>query len=443
MAGTISSLGVGSGIDTASIVDKLMTLEKLPLKALQTKQSALNTKLSSYGQLKSALDALQTAAKTLADPNKLAGLSASFSNTGVLKAETGIFASPGTYTINVSQLATAQKSFTNAITGNPAFGAGTLKFSVGGEEKTVDVGDGASLNDIRAAINAANIGVTATVISGNGGDRLVLSGTATGAAGGFSVTASGDSSLNALVSFDASLGIAAQNAELTIDGVAVTSSSNTLTSALTGMTLSLTGTGATTMTVARDANGVSEAVNAFVKAFNDVISRIKSDTAWDSASKTGKPLNAESTVRSVMQMLSNTRSSAPDGLGDSVFQTLSSLGISVQKDGLLTVDNTKLTNAINTSFADVQKTLGAFGQAFSATVDQINGTNGLIANRVNGLNNSVRLLQDDQDKLQMRLDMIQKRYQAQFTALDTLMSSLQTTSSYLTQQLAALSNNRN
>ncbi len=452
MAGTISSLGIGSNMDSNTIVTKLMALEQAPLTALQKKESTYNTKLSSYGQLKSALSTLQTAAKALTDPSKLGGVVASVSDTGILKAEAAFNASPGTYSVEVLNLATAQKRYTNtAYAGSAVFGAGTLKFTVNGEEKEVQLTGGSnSLNDVRAAINGANIGVTATVISGDGGDRLVLSGSATGSAGAFSLTVdSTDANLQSLADFNLAhpFNSDAQDAQVRIDGELVTSSSNTLSTALTGMTLTLSKVSAkdengdpipTTITVNKDATKASEAVNAFIKAFNDVVTRIKSDSTYDAASKTGKPLNAESTVRSVMQMLTDARSKTPSSLVGSPYETLSSLGISIQKDGLLTVDSAKLNSAITSSVSDVQKTLGAFGQAMSDTLDQIVGTNGLIANREEGINRTIRMLQDDQERMEIRLASIEKRYRAQFTALDTLMSSLQTTSSYLTPQLAAL-----
>ena len=445
MAGTISSLGVGSGIDTATIVSKLMALEQIPLKALQARESTFNAKLSMFGQLKSALSGLQTAAKALADPNKLGGLAATVANKDILGAKADFYASPGTYKVNVLELATAQRRYSaGAYASGAQFGSGTLKFTVGGEEKEIAIGDGASLNDIRAAINGANIGVTASIISGDGGDRLVLSGTDTGAGNGFSLSVdSTDANLQSLANFD--LGSAynreAADARVEIDGIMVTSSSNTLTAALTGVTLTLSQIGETQVTVARDSSKATEAVNAFVKAFNDVATLIKNNSTYDAATKTGKPLNAESTVRSVLQMLGDARTQTPSAIAGSAFETLSSLGIAINKEGLMEVDSAKLDKAIASSFGDVQRTLAAFGQSFSDRIEQLTGTNGLVTNRVDGINRSIRMLKDDQERMQLRLDSIEKRYRAQFIALDTLMASLQTTSSYLTQQLASLNNN--
>lgn len=446
MAGSISSLGIGSGLDANSIVTKLMALEEMPLTAMKAKSSTYSAKLSSYGQLKSALSTLQTAAKTLADPSKLGAFSATPADTSIIQAQASFFASAATYTVEVVSLATAQKRYSNtAYASSDVFGSGSLHFNIGGVDKEVVLsGASNSLSDVRAAINAANIGVTASVISGDGGDRLVLTGTTSGSAGAFTLTVdSADANLQSLANFNLAhaFNSEAQDAQAMIDGELVTSSSNTLTTAVSGLTLTLSKVGTTQLTIAKDSSKATEAVNAFGKAFNDVITRIKGDSTYDTATKTGKPLNAESTVRTVMQMLAEARTKTPASLVGSTYETLSALGITIQKDGLLAVDSSTLEEAINSSFPDVEKTLGAYGDAFSDALEELVGTSGLIANRVDGINRSVRLLEADQERLQLRLDAIEKRYRAQFTALDTLVSSLQTTGSYLSQQLAALSNN--
>jgi len=445
--GSVSSLGVGSGLDANTIVSKLMAASQAPLQTLQAREAAFNTKLSSYGLLQSALSALQTAAKALADPTRLGGFTVSAADGAIVGGQANSFAVAGSYTIEVLNLASAQKRYSaTAYASGETFGSGTLRFNINGVDKEVQLtGDSNSLADIRAAINGANIGVTAAVISGDGGDRLVLTGTATGSAGAFTMTVdSADAKLQSLANFDLShpFNSEAQDARALIDGELVTSSSNTLNSALSGLTLTLNKTGSTTLTVGKDSSKALEAVNAFVKAYNDVMNRITTDAAWDSKTQTGKPLNAESTVRSVTQMLNNARNGVPSALAGTPFETLSALGISVQSSGLLTVDETKFKDAVLSSFTDVQRTLGAFGQVFSDTVDSLNGTDGLVTNRVAGIKNSIKLNQDDQAKMQMRLDAIEQRYRAQFTALDTLMGTLTTTSSYLTQQLAALNNNK-
>ncbi|MDR2838218.1 MAG: flagellar filament capping protein FliD [Azonexus sp.] len=443
MAGTISSLGVGSNLDAATIVSSLMAIERQPLNALKTKESSFNAKLSAYGTLKSALSTLQTAAKALTDASKVGGFGVTVGDSKILGATAAFNASPGTYSIHVGNLATAQKNFSSPINSGQSFGSGTLTFNIGGNAKNIDIADGSSINDIRSAINAANMGVTATVISGSGGDRLVLSSTDTGTANAFSLTvASADANLQALATAnsDATLSVAAKDANLTIDGVAVTSSSNTLTSALTGITLNLTAPGDTTITVTKDTSKTADAVNAFVKAYNDVISQMKTLTAYDVNTKTGAALNGEGTIRSIQSMLNNARLDTPADLAgsSSLYKSLSALGIAITQDGSLQVDNDKLTTALNTSAVDVTKTLGAFGQAMSDQIDNIIGAKGILANRTDGINSTIKTLQNNQTSMQARLDKIQARYEAQFTALDTLMSGLNRQSNYMTNWLSSL-----
>lgn len=441
---TISSLGIGSGLDANSIVSKLMALEEQPLTILNAKNSSYNAKLSAFGQLKSALSTLQTAAKTLADPNKLAAFTATAADDTILSGSASSFASPGSYNVEVVSLATAQKRYTATAYGSSAsFGSGTLTFNVAGVDKTVNITAGASLNDVRAAINAANIGVTASVISGDGGSRLVLTGATAGSAGSFSLAVtSADSNLQSLSSFNLAnpFSTNAQDAVIKVDGETLTSSTNTISTAINGVTLTLEKVGTTQLDVAKDSSKVSEAVNTFVTAYNAAVSMIKTNSAYDAATKTSKPLNAESTVRSISQILGQSRTSIPTALVGAKYETLSALGISVGSDGTLSVNSSKLSEAVSGSFTDVQQTLNAYGQAFSDNIEKLVGTSGLIASRVEGLNRSIKLIDADKERLQTRLDMIEKRYRAQFTALDTLVSGLQTTGTYLTQQLAALNN---
>lgn len=442
MAGTISSLGIGSGLSGNDIVTKLMAVENQSMTRLETKLSTQNAKISSFGQFKTALASLQTIAKTLATPTQLTSYKATLADTTIANATAAFNASAGTYNINVTTLATAQKRLTNTYATGTSFGAGSLDFTINGSLKSVSISAGSSLNDIRAKINDANIGVTAAIVSGGGNDRLILSSTQSGTSGAFTLAiTSGDANLNTLSTFDLAhtSNTDAVNAALTIEGEAVTSTSNTITGALNGVTLNLTKTGSTTLTVAKDTSTLTKAVEDFVKAYNGVIDRLKADTAYDSTTKTGKPLNAESTVRTVEHLLAAARNTQPASLASETYKSLSQLGISVLQDGRMSLDSSKLQTAISTSATGVEKTLAAYGTEFSAALDKVIGTKGILESRVTGLNSTVALLNTDKTKLQIRLSAIEKRYRAQFTALDKTMGTLQGVSSYLTQQLAKLS----
>ena len=196
--------------------------------------------------------------------------------------------------------------------------------------------------------------------------------------------------------------------------------------------------GSSTVSVQANNSTITDAVSAFVGAYNAVNSTIKQNSTYDLATKTGKPLNAESAVRSIQSALNSSRMNVPSALSTATFKTLSDIGISVQKDGALSVDGTKLASALATSASEVQKTLNAYGTAFNDTLTNLLDTQGIVQIRLDGLSSSIKSYNDNISALEVRVANVEKRYRAQFSALDSLVSGLQTTSSYLTQQLAKL-----
>lgn len=178
-------------------------------------------------------------------------------------------------------------------------------------------------------------------------------------------------------------------------------------------------------------------VTTFVSAFNDVQTTTRSLTNYDASTKTGNTLNGESTARSLLTSLTRALQNVPSTVTGS-YDTLSDLGISLSKDGTLSVDSTKLQTAINTDFPSVKSLFSGYGQAFSSAVDDLTGTYGAVTTRVNGLNSSIKLLGTQADQISLRLTAVEARYRKQFTALDTLVSQMNTTSNYLAQQLAKL-----
>lgn len=449
---TTTSLGIGAGVDLQSMLTKLMAAERTPITALDKKISDTNSKISVYGTLKSKLSTLQSAANTLYLPTKLSAVTATSSDATVLTASASFNAAIGSYAVNVTQLASAQKDFSNPYATGTTFGQGTLDFVVNGTPQSINLNDKTSytLQEVRGKINSANIGVTATIISGSDGDRLILTGSNSGASGGFSLTTTipapasvpPGSFQSSLASFDTTtVGLAratAQDAKITIDGVAVSSSSNVFSSAVAGLTLTAVKLGTSTVSAQNDSSKITAAVQSFVDGYNAIGSLIKINSTYDASTKTGQPLNGDSAARNIRSTLSNVRTTIPAELSTATYKTLGELGISVQKDGSLSLDSTKLNNAISLAPAEVMKTLSAYGKAFDDSVTGILGSQGLVTNRVNGLNKSIKAYQDNQAALEIRMTNIEKRYRAQFTALDTMVSSMQSTSSYLTQQLSRL-----
>lgn len=452
---TITSAGLGSGLDINGIITKLMAVEAQPLTALQTKEASYQAKLTAFGSLKGALSSLQTAAKTLATASTFTNRTASVSDTTVFTASASSTAAAGSYDIAVNKLAQAERVYTDAY-GASTFGSGTVHIQIGSGTATDVVLSGTSntLADVRDAINNAHAGVTATIVN-DGNDHLVLTSNTTGAvAGNMTITVTdGTGGANTLSDLLVGANLltdqAAGDAEIKInDTFTVTRSSNTITDAIAGVTLNLLKTGTTPpsakLTIAQNTGTVTAAVSAFVKAYNDAVGGIKQMTAYDAANKKASVLTGDSTARSIQSQLSSLVGATVSGIAGGIGR-LSDIGVSVQKDGTLSVDSSKLSAALADPDKDVaafftQTTSGNEGIAvrFNTMLEGIVGSSGLISSRTDGINASIKDLQKRADALNLRLTMIESRYRKQFTALDSLVASMNQTSTYLTQQLANL-----
>lgn len=458
---SISSAGIGSGLDVQSIITQLMTVERQPLTALTTKESSFQAKLSAFGSMQGALASLQTAAKTLQTTSTFTGKSATVSDSTTLSASAILTARAGTYDINVTTLAKNHIVHSN---GNYAetdtFNGGTLDIQIGstgglgGTTKSVAIAHGSTLTDIMEAINDAGAGVKASVVNDGTTNRLIISSETTGSAGNIRITSAQSGSGNAqnITDFDY-IGVnggmiqdrGPDNANFTINGLPITRFSNTVTDAINGVTLTLAKeSSSATITVAANSSTVSSAVDAFVKAYNDVASQLKSMTAYDATNKKAAILTGDSTTRSIQTQLTSMVQTAVSGITGGI-SSLSNIGIAMQKDGSLVTDKSKLTAALADPAKDVtalftQTTSGNKGIAvrFNELLDGLIGTDGLIPGRTSGINTSIKSLKKQTDALNLRLTQIEKRYRTQFTSLDTLMASMQQTSTYLTQQLANL-----
>ena len=448
---TTSSLGIGTGIDLQSMLTKLMAAERAPITALDTKIAGVNTKISIYGTLKSKLDALKSAAETLQYPSKLSAVTATSTDPTVVGASAVSSAAIGSYNVEVTSLASAQKSVSkNYVTGT-TFGAGDLKFTVGsGPEQTITFATGSnSLQDVSTRINDAKIGVTATVINtSDGGQRMVLTSSKSGAANGFSLTstlspsdAPGPVPQASLASFEPTTGLgakgsAAKDAVMLLDSIEVSSSTNQFTDSVSGLTFAAVKLGTATVNVQNDSAKITAAAKAFVDSYNAVATTVKSNSGFDVATKTGKAFSGDAVARSVMDSLGSSRTTMPTELSAATYKTLAELGITVQQTGQLSLDSAKLTNVISSSPDEVIKTLSAYGKSFAEAITEMQKSDGTVGTKVDALNASVKRFQANQETLTARLALVEKRYRAQFTALDRYVSSMNTTSAYLSKQFA-------
>jgi flagellar hook-associated protein 2 len=462
--GTISSLGVGSGLDVNGIITKLMSVEQQPLTDLQTADTGLKTQLSSYGQMQSLVSTLQTNAQALSSLTLWKQTAATSADTSVVSASTSSGAAAGNYSVTVQQLASGQTVTSSAYASDTTtVGSGTLSIQLGsysggppatsfsagtGSAVAITVAATDTLANIRDKINAAGAGVGATIINDVNGARLSLTSTATGAASGFQITAS--SGVSAL-GFDAtnaaspmSLNQSAVNAKATVNGIAIESATNTMANVASGLTLTLSKLSATPVqvNVATDTSAVSKAVTDFVSAFNGVASFISTQTAYDATAKKGGPLLGDSTTNSLQWGLRGIINQA--STASSVFSTLSSVGISMQADGTLSVDQTKLGNALN-NLPELQKLFSAdtgvsassgFMTRFSNLANAALGIDGSITTRQQGLQTSISSNEKRQADMTTRLAQIQANLTAQYSQLDTTMAQMTALSNYVTQQFS-------
>lgn len=443
-----SSLGIGAGVDLQSMLTKIMDAERIPLNMLQSKITTTETKLSAWGTLKSKLSTLETRSTTLSFESSLQRRSATAADTSIVSANASYNAAVGNYGIEVTQLASAQKSFTSEYAAGTTFDQGDLNFTVAGQAKSFSLTGQATytLEEVAAKINENKIGVTATVVTtATGTQRMVLTGNDSGASNAFSLnsTMTPSGGQPALGSFDTTTsGLArtdAQNALMKIDGIDVSSSTNSFSSSITGLTITASKVGNTTLTVSTDKDSIASSVQSFVDAFNAVVDDIKGKSTYDATTKVGGAFSGDSAARGILASLNEARTTEPTGVADSSFKALSDLGISIQSNGKLSLDTKALQEALSTNSGDVIKTLNAYGNAFGDVLADFQGSDGIVSNRVNGLTTASARFTDDKEAMELRLVLIEKRYRAQFTALDTMVSSMTTTSSYLSQTFAALS----
>ena len=443
-----SAAGIGSGLDVDSLVSQLVAAKKKPQQDQITAQATrAQTQISALGQVSAALSALQSALGSLSDGSALAAHAVAVGDSDVLSAAARTDAVNGSYTIAVTKLAGAMKASSGAFTDSDAtVGTGTLTIAVGDQQMSLDIDSAhASLAQIRDAINQSsdNPGVSATIVTGTDGAHLVLRGTRTGADNGFSVSASGgDGGLSAL-GYDPNAASgngltvidAAQDAEYTIDGLPGHSAGNTVSTAIDGLTLNLAAEGTSTVTVSSDTAKATSAVTNLVNTYNSFVGIYKNLTKYDATTQTSGALIGDATLNSIKSTLAAVMGGTSNG------GTLSDIGATLQLDGTLSLDSGKLSDALSNGGAAVSSLFGGdagLAGKLNGALDKWIGSDGILETRTDNLNKQLSDLDDRQSELDSRMDALTTRYTRQFSTLDTLLTKLNSTSSYLTQQFDAL-----
>lgn len=405
MAIAATSATTSSNIDVNGIVNQLMTVEQQPIKKLNVQEAGYQAKLSAYGTISGALSNFQSAISTLNSAVKTQAQSATSSDPATLTATAATGAAAGIYGIDITALAQAQRLVATGQTSRTAtigtnvnttltFDAGTISggtfnavsgtysgatfTSNGGVAKTVTIDStNNTLQGISDAINKANVGVTASIINDGSATpyRLVLSSSTTGIANSTRITVAGDATVSSLLSHNPaatqnlSQTTTAQNAALKINGIALSKDSNTVTDAISGVTLNLSKitTVTTNLTIASDNAPVTNAVNGFVKAYNDLDKTLKSVSAYDAAAKQGAILQGDATVRSIQSQLRSIFNSPVSGASGAL-TNLSQVGITFQKNGTLALDSTKFSSALSSSYSNVASLFGAISTSSDSLV---------------------------------------------------------------------------
>lgn len=461
--------GLGSGLNIGSIVTALVDADKAAKQGQIDRGTKTNTaSISGIGTLKSLMAAFT---KTLTDLGsttnpQFPGYAATTSDAKILGATASNSAVSGNYVVNVKNLATASKVTSAAFSGGSASSitAGTLSIKQGASTYNLDIKAGATLQSVRDSINADTslklAGISANIVTDSFGSRLVLGSTTTGAGSDISVTGIPELAINGgtVVGTDSSpmtaasagsIGALAIDASFTIDGMALTSKSNTVDKAVSGLTLSLVATGTSTVTVASNNDGLKTSIQKFVDAYNALANGITSLTKATLDSD-GKPtvaaaLTGDALPRSILSAIRGPLSET--GAGDKL-TVLAQLGITTdQKTGALNFDSTKFTAAMNDKKlgGEVQKMfVGDAGsdngllKRMQKALSSFSDTGGILDQRTTSLNKTKTKLTNDQAALDRRVETLTAVLTKKYNDMDTLVGKLKATASNITSMFDAL-----
>ena len=387
---SLSSTGLGSGLDIEGLVTKLMELERAPLTQLARKEASYQAKITAYGSLKGALSTFQTAVDKLTTTSAFNTQKASLADTTIATASAASNANIGSYTLEVETLAQAHKlrTATTYATTASTVGTGVISIDFGnydGGSFTLNENKSAkiinitaaqnTLSGVRDAINAANAGVTATIVNDGGGYRLLMTSNDTGLENQLRIQASGslsDLAYDASGAYPSNMTESqiAKDAEFTLDGISMTRSSNTITDALDGVSLTLAKTNVgspTILSVIRDSGSIATAIQGFVTAYNTLKGTLTSLTGYNAETKVAGTLQGDATALSIQAQLRGVFNTILP-YADGGYTSMSDVGISFKKDGTLTLDTVKMTAALNDYSKDISSLFATVGKSSDALI---------------------------------------------------------------------------
>jgi len=447
----------GSQIDVGSLAKQLVAAERAPLDRQVSRDTGrVTTRLSALGVLKGALSNFQKALSSLKTTGAFAVRKAISSNPDVFTASTTANAAPGKYAIEVVQLAEAQQlASTPFVAGSTAIvGTGTLTLGFGSSSFAVTIDStNSTLAGIRDAINgsADNVGISATLVQTVAGSRLVLSSNTTGAGNGIVVSQAGGNGGLAQLTYSAAATAnytqlsPAQDAIVNVASFESRSSTNTVDGVIDGVTLSLRdqAPGSTlTLTVSHDTGTAMTRVRTFVTEYNALQAQIIKLRGFDPTTKVAGPMIGDAMLNGIESQLRRTMTAPVVGAAEA-YNSLASIGIKTKSDGTLSLDETRLQQAVNTNFDAVGALFGSESGIAATLSTQVEGrlaSDGALETRNKNLVKEKLAIDKRQSDTDARMEIVLQRYIKQFSALDTLLSRLSSTSSYLGQQFDALAN---
>ncbi|PMG41957.1 flagellar filament capping protein FliD [Shewanella sp. 10N.286.52.B9] len=446
----LTSVGIGSGMDIAGIVTALVNAESAgKIASFDTSEGKLNAQISGIGLLKSSLSEFQDKLELLTDSATFDSHKVSQSNSDYFKTTVDESAVPGKYQVIVEQLAQSQKVGSAAVAdADSPIGEGSLSIGVGSDSFDIEVGAEDSLTDIMEKINAAedNDGVTATIINGDNGPQLILGSKNTGTDNLITVTATDTDGGTGLADAFAMTELTpALDAILTVDGVKVTSSSNDVSDIITGVSLELTDADigkTTTITVDEDTDKASSAIEGFVESYNALMTTIQDLSRYDAATENAAILQGDPLPRSLQSQLRNIISSSFETSSGSGSQMLMNIGITTTREGLLEIDDDKLSEAIEADKGGIKEMFitedTGLASRLDTFVDSYLEPGGIIDGRNDTIDNQLSRLEDSREALDLKMSAYSDRLYKQFNAMDLVVASLNSQSSSLFNAIDSL-----
>jgi flagellar hook-associated protein 2 len=441
---TSSSATSGSGIDVTSVVNQIIESERGPEQIWQQQRTQSQSESTVLSSMNTSLTSLSDKVTALNDFfGVLASKTATSSQTSILTASASSSAVSGNHLIVVTNLASTGTAYSDPLSdANTAFGSGTISFQIGSASHDIQVdSSNDTLSTLVTYINKQNWGVTASVVNDASGSRLAMVSNTTGDAGDITIT--GNTSGLTL-----NKGAKGQNAVLSVDGVPFSSTTNTVTGAISGVTLNLVGGSAGTevqLTVGPDQASAKQAVSDFVDAYNAVISAINKGTAFNTSTNQAGTLSGDSSVRILQSHLLTDASYAVKGVGN--FINLGSLGVSMNDDGTLTVDSSKLDDAVTSHFADFQNFFQSPSSGFATNFNKdltllTDPTKGILNLDLTQHTNQQKALSDQINDFEDQLAVRQQQLTTQYSQVDAMLRQFPLIMQQITSQLDSLSSGK-